>query len=74
MSKSDAALNRSRDYLAISYLLRVAIIIPGALFMYGFSGVAVPFEPFSLMDLLVLWLLFAESGAGKRLWRETGEA
>lgn len=73
MRGPDAARRRSRNYLAISYLLRVAIIIPGALFMYGVSGVAFPFEPFSLMDLLVLWLLFAEQGAGKGLRRETGE-
>ena len=71
---SDAALNRSKNYLAVSYLLRAAIIIPGVLFMYGVSGVAFPFEPFSLMDLLVLWLLFAEQMAGKGLQKETGEA
>lgn len=70
---SDAALNRSKNYLAVSYLLRAAIIIPGVLFMYGVSGVTFPFEPFSLMDLLVLWLLFAEQGARKGLRRETGE-
>ena len=74
MRGPDAARRRSRNYLAVSYLLRVAIIIPGALFMYGVSGVAFPFEPFSLMDLLVLWLLFAEQGAGKGLQREAGEA
>ena len=65
MRGPDAARSRSRNYLAVSYLLRVAIILPGALFMYGVSGVAFPFEPFSLMDLLVLWLLFSEQGAGK---------
>jgi len=74
MHGSDAAHNRSKNYLAVSYLLRVSIIIPGVLFMYGVSGVAFPFEPFSLMDLLVLWLLFAEQGAGKGLQREAGEA
>lgn len=74
MREPDAALNRSKNDLAISYLLRVAIILPGALFMYGVSGVAFPFETFSLMDLLVLWLLFAEQGAGKKPRRETGEA
>ena len=74
MRGPDAARRRSRNYLAVSYLLRVAIIIPGALFMYGVSGVAFPFEPFSLMDILVLWLLFSEQGAGKELRRKTGEA
>ena len=74
MHGSDAAHNRSKNYLAVSYLLRVSIIIPGVLFMYGVSGVAFPFEPFSLMDLLVLWLLFSEQGTGKGLQRETGEA
>ena len=74
MRWSDSAQNRGKNYLAVSYLLRVAIIIPGALFMYGVSGVAFPFEPFSLMDLLVLWLLFSEQGAGKELRRKTGEA
>lgn len=65
MRWSDSAHNRGKNYLAVSYLLRMAIIIPGVLFMYGVSGVAFPFEPFSLMDLLVLWLLFSEQGAGK---------
>lgn len=57
MRWSDAALDRSKNYLAISYLLRAAILIPGVLFMYGVGGVAFPFDP-NLMDLLILWLLF----------------
>lgn len=51
------ALNRSKGYLAVGYLLRMAILIPSVLFQYMSSGVALPFDT-SLMDFLVLWLLF----------------
>ncbi len=74
MRWSDAALNRSKNYLATSYLLRAAIIIPGVLLMYGVSGVAFPFEPYSMMDLLILWLLFEKHRSVETLRNETVEA
>lgn len=73
MRWSDAALNRSKNYLAISFFLRVAIIIPGVLFMYGVSGVAFPFEPYRMMDLLILWLLFEKHKSVEALRDELGE-
>ena len=49
-------MNRSKDYLAGGYLLRMAILLPSVLFQYVTSGVALPFDT-SLMDFLALWLL-----------------
>lgn len=50
-------MNRSKAYLAVGYLLRMAILVPSVLFQYASSGVALPFD-ISLMDFLALWLLF----------------
>lgn len=57
MHWSNEALNRSKNYLVVSYLLRAAIHIPGTLFLYNVSGVGFPFAIYSLMDFLILWLL-----------------
>jgi len=74
MRWSSAALSRSKNYLAISYLLRTAIILPGVLFMYGVSGVAFPLEPYTLMDILILWLLFEKRRADQAPRKEPVEA
>lgn len=63
MKWPDPALNRSKNYLALSYLLRAAIYVPGVLFMYIISGVDFPFSPYQLMDLLLLWMLFEKQKA-----------
>ncbi len=58
----DPLMNRSKGFLAAGFLLRMAILVPSVLFQHISRGVAMPFGT-SLMDFLVLWLLFDRNRA-----------
>lgn len=57
---SDPQLNRCKNYLAASYLLRLLMCFVFIVFMFTSYSIPFPFDMFGTMDLMILILLLAK--------------